>query len=317
MTDEPYVRDDVRALLTMLEQLGAPDTADGTPTQARARYDKMKEMADLPRPPLHRVTDLRAPGPAGPLPVRLYSPTAETTGTLILFFHGGGFVIGDLASHDGVCGEVARATGRPVLAVDYRLAPEHPFPAAPDDCETVARWAAECPAELGLTVTGLATCGDSAGGALAIVTARSLVEQPTAVPVLAQCPIYPVVDSGDWPSLHAFGEGYLLTARTMRWFFDHYAAPAGDPRHDLLALDHAGTVPTALMTAALDPLRDQGRAYAKALVDAGVTVRFSEAAGNLHGLVTLRKLVPSSVADLACLLDDFAGLLELAEAAKG
>ena len=313
-TDAPFVREDVRALLEYLTQVDGPALHELSPVEARAQYRRMRTLADRPRPALHEVRDLSAPGAADERPARLYRPTDATSGTLVLFFHGGGFVIGDLDTHDGFCGELANATGRAVLALDYRLAPEAPFPAAPEDCEAVARWAAGSPDALGLTVTGLATCGDSAGGALAIATARALTERPAALPVLAQCPIYPVVDPGSASgSMREFAEGYLLTGESMRWFDGHYRPDPADPRAGLLAGDHRATPPTAILTAGLDPLRDQGRAYARALVEAGRTVCFAEAAGNIHGLITLRQAIASSQADVSALLATFRALIEEGE----
>jgi acetyl esterase len=180
------------------------------------------------------------------------------------------------------------------VSVDYRLAPEHPFPAAPDDCEAAARWVAE-----NIPCTGLVLSGDSAGGNLAIVTALSLRDKPAAVPVIAQNPIYPVVaDHNDWQSFHDFADGYLLSTEGMVWFSDAYKADYSDRRAAPLAFDHAGTPPTVVITASLDPLRDQGVAYVEALKAAGVRAEHLEADGNIHGLINLRKAIPSSQDDV-------------------
>ena len=164
-----------------------------------------------------------------------------------MFFHGGGFVIGDLEIYDSVAREIAIETGYPVLSVDYGLAPEEPFPAAPDDCLAAARWAAGSPSELGFTVTGLALTGDSAGGNLSIVTALDLRDAPAAVPLLAIAPMYPVVDdSNDLPSMTQFAEGYLLSAPDMKWFGRNYGCKGGEPRHHVIDRDLTDLPPTLL-----------------------------------------------------------------------
>ncbi len=294
-------RPDVQMFLTFLNSVPGPRIHELSPPDARAQMIAMGPVAELEAGPLAVVRDLTIPGPAGAIPARLYD-ARETRGPgpVMVFFHGGGFVIGDLATHEPYCAEAARALDMPVVAVDYRLAPEHPFPAAPDDCEAAARWIAGSPAALGLTVTGLVPSGDSAGGNLAIVTAMALRDRPAAVPVIAQFPIYPVVDDTDeWGSYHEHGEGKLLTFEAMDYFMKAYQPVVGDPRYAPLACDHAGMPPTVVMTAGLDPLRDQGRAYAGALIAAGVPTMFREAAGNIHGFINLRKAIPSSVADCA------------------
>lgn len=317
MTDPaaPFVRDDVRGFLAYLaEASGGRTSADGTPEEARAMMAAMRHLAEAEPVELARKVDLSCPGPAGAIPLRLYDRReTREAGPLVLFLHGGGFVIGTLDSHDSFAALLAHRLDLPVLSVDYRLAPEHPFPAAPDDCEAAARWAADSPAELGFAVTGLVPCGDSAGGNLAIVTTHALLDRPAAAPVVAMAPIYPVVDtSRRWPSMEMFGDGYLLTAATMAWFEGHYAAPDGDPRKNVLDRVTGDLPPTALMTASLDPLRDQGRAYRDALETAGVPVRFHEAEGQIHGFITIRKAMPSGQADCETFIEMLRELLETA-----
>jgi acetyl esterase len=187
----------------------------------------------------------------------------------------------------------------PVVAVHYRLAPEHKFPAAPDDCEAAARWVAGNPAELGRTATGLVTIGDSAGGNLTIVVTQALCEQPAAVPVVMQVPIYPLSDEKiDHASMLAFAEGHLLTAGAMAWFGEAYAAESANVRAYPITGDHAKAPRTVLVTASLDPIRDSGRVYGEALIRAGSDVLFMEMKGSIHGFVNLRKAVPSAQADL-------------------
>jgi acetyl esterase len=166
----------------------------------------------------------------------------------------------------------------PVLAVDYRLAPEHPWPAGIEDAIAAAYWAAQSPAELQREVTGLVVCGDSAGGNFAIIATLALRDEPAKVPVLAQWPIYPAAHPGEgYPSFEDFGEGYLLTRPGMRWFEDCYQADPRDWRYNPLVKSQAGMPPTLVVTAGLDPIRDQGRAYAAACIQAGVPTIFQEA----------------------------------------
>lgn len=297
MADRP----DVQMFLKFLDNLPGPRTHELDPAVARSQMVAMGPVAEAPTGELAVIKNLNIPGPAGEISARLYDASeTRTPGPVMVFFHGGGFVIGDLQTHEPYCAEAARALDMPVIAIDYRLAPEHPFPAAPDDCEAAARWIAGSPPELGHTVTGLVTSGDSAGGNLAIVTTMALRDNPAAVPVIAQYPIYPVVDeTGEWGSFHEHGEGKLLTHEVMDYFHAAYNAEAGNIRAYPLRHDHAGMPPTLVMTASLDPLRDQGRAYAAALIEAGVPTVFREATGNIHGFINLRKAIPSSVADCA------------------
>ncbi len=295
------IRPDVQMFLAFLNNLPGPRVHELDPVAARAQMVAMGPVAELPRGELAVIRDLSIPGPAWPIPARLYDAReTRLPGPVMVFFHGGGFVIGNLQTHEPYCAEAARALDMPVIAIDYRLAPEHPFPAAPDDCEAAARWIAASPPELGFLVTGLVPSGDSAGGNLAIVVTMALRDDPAAVPVIAQYPIYPVVDgSDDWGSFHEHGEEKLLTRDAMAYFHNAYAAEQDHARAHPLGHDHRGMPPTLIMTAGLDPLRDQGRAYAGALIAAGVPVIFREAAGNIHGFVTLRKAIPSSQADCA------------------
>jgi acetyl esterase len=295
----PAIRPDVAAFLRLLEDSGQPPL-DALPVDgARAMFDAASTMGDLAPLPLAVVRDMAAQTAEGPVPVRLYDRRAgRGPGPLVLFFHGGGFVVGGLASHHAYCTLLADQLDLPVLAVDYRLAPEHPFPAAPADCEAVARWAAGSPAALGLAVTGLVTCGDSAGGNLALVTGQALSADPAAVPVRAAWAHYPVVGGADHASRRLFAEGYMLTAAAADWFEGHYAAPADDPRFACILGPVAPDLPVLIQTAGLDPLRDEGRAYVARCRAAGAPVTHLEAEGQIHGFVCLRGAIPSSRADV-------------------
>ena len=298
--DSIYVRPDVANLLATMAGSGAPELQTLPLAEARGAFAMMGQMFEADPTSLAVIRDISCPGPAGSIPCRLYDAReTRKAGPLITFFHGGGWVIGDLESHHSLCTHIAEAMDLPVLAVDYRLAPEAAFPAAADDCIAAARWAAGSPAELGRTVSGLVTMGDSAGGNLAIVVADALAESPAAVPVLVQVPIYPVTDLGrESQSYHQFADGYLLTRSGMEWFDDCYKADLSDPRINVFKGNIAAAPPTVLVTAGLDPLRDQGRAYGQALLGAGRDVCHLEARGMVHGFVNLRKAVPSVAGDI-------------------
>ena len=298
---DPCVRPDVRQFLAYLNNLPGPRMHEMEAPAARHVYRAAKDVAELPVGDLATMTDIRIPGPVCPIPARLFDAAANREpGPLVVFFHGGGFVIGDLDTHASFCAQASRTLNLPVLAIDYRLAPEHRWPAAPDDCEAAARWAAGNPPELGRSATGLVLMGDSAGGTLTITTALALRDDPAAVPVIVQAPIYPATDSTrPYPSFEAFAEGYLLTRDSIRWFEDCYRADLGHMRGSPINADLAGLPPAVVITASLDPIRDQGRAYAAALIEAGVPVTFREAVGTVHGFITLRRAIPSAQGDVA------------------
>ncbi len=299
MTDsQPYVRPDVAGFLGFLNSVEGPKMHELPAAEARLAYLAMVPVAEADPVELAVIKDLTCPGPAGDIPIRFYDTReSRAAGPMIVFFHGGGFVIGDLDTHHALCTEIAAEMDLPVVAVHYRLAPEAPFPAAPDDCEAVARWLAESPAAIGRTVTGLIPIGDSAGGNLTIVVTNALREKAAKVPVIMQVPIYPATDESTDGSMAQFAEGHLLTRDTMDWFMSSYGSEAGHPRAYPLHSPVVGTPPTVLVTAGLDPLRDQGRRYGAALILAGVDVDYHEMRGSIHGFVNLRKAVPSTQFD--------------------
>ena len=300
MTDD-YMRPDVAAFLQYFNGVPGPKIHEVEPVAARAMMAAMRGVADAEMGELAVVRDLVVPGPAGDIAARLYDAREHRLpGPAMVFFHGGGFVIGDLETHEPYCAEVARVLDMPVIAVDYRLAPENPWPASPDDCDAATRWVAASPGELGVKVTSLVLSGDSAGGNLTIVTAMTLRDAPAAVPVIAQFPIYPATaDPRGFASFEQHLAGKLLTREGIAWFEEAYAAQADHPRSVPLGFDQRGMPPTLVLTASLDPIRDQGRAYAAALAQAGVPVAFREATGNIHGFINLRRAIPSSNGDVA------------------
>ena len=296
----PYVRPDVKAFLDFMASVPGPTMAEMGPEGARASYVQMGVLAEAEPRELAVIKDLTCPGPAGDIPLRFYDAReAREPGPAVMFFHGGGFVIGDLDSHHSLCTEIAAELDLPVIAVHYRLAPEHPFPAAPDDCEAASRWVATSPEALGRTITGLIPMGDSAGGNLTIVITQALAENPAAVPVVLQVPIYPLSDDKpDHASFNQFADGFVLTADTMNWFSAAYQAEPGHPRAYPIYGNHADTPPTVLVTASLDPIRDSGRVYGAELIRAGAEVVFLEMKGTTHAFAQLRKAFPSANADM-------------------
>ncbi len=323
----PFVRPDVANLLAMLASAPGPKMEQGTPEAARMMMRAMREMTERPRGDLASVRDFTIPSDAGEIPARLYSAVAAPeAGPVVVFFHGGGWVIGDLETHDPLCAEIARTLQLTVVSVDYRLAPEHRFPAATEDCLAAMRWLAATPRAVGHEVTGLVPAGDSAGGNLAAVVTQHL-HGTLPVPIIAQFLLYPAVDmTAADGSMVDFADGYLLTNPGMQWFTAHYMGDAPDFLHPyaspLHAASLAGLPPAMVFTCGLDPLRDQGRAYAAKLVAAGVAVSFLEAAGQIHGCMNLRAAIPSAQGDLhACLaalelLIGEAGAPALAQAAE-
>lgn len=311
MSDTPFVRPDVAAFLAFLNAQEGPKMSEVTPDEARDMMRAMGAVAELPTGDIAVTRDLSIPGPAGTIPARLYDTRDDRgPGPVMVFYHGGGFVIGDLGTHEPYCAEAARQLDMPVISIDYRLAPEHPFPASSDDCEAATRWIAESPAELGVEVTGLVLSGDSAGGNLTIVTAMALRDQPASVPVILQHPIYPAVSGHqDWESMRDFSDGYLLTAETMQWFMDSYQSDPKDFRGSPLDFDQSGMPPSLVTTAGLDPLRDQGKAYYEALKAAGVRAEYRNADGNIHGYINIRQAMPSSNEDVKGNLDQLREML--------
>jgi acetyl esterase len=297
---KPFVRPDVQAFLDLREANPGPALTAGNIAEMRALASRGMMMLDVRLGDLDVTRDFVMPGPGGDIALRLFDTRASREpGPAVVFFHGGGFVMGNIDTHASICAEIARRLDLPVISVDYRLAPEHPWPAAPDDAEAAARWIATNGVAFDRDITGLVLSGDSAGGNLAIVTGLALRDRPAAVPVILQMMLYPMTDPlGHYPSNDAFSEGYLLDAAQTRWFVEQYKP---DPRHWRAAPAHAdlrGSPPTLVVTAELDPLRDQGHAYATKLVAAGARTTYREVTGTIHGFAGYRRLIPSAQDDL-------------------
>ena len=273
-----------------------------------APVSEMRAMTDQAPPGGDRsvlATNRTIPGPAGDIPVRLYLPPGgEKPHSLVVFFHGGGWVIGSLDSHDALCRDLAAGADTAILSVDYRLAPEHPFPAAVEDSWAALRWAHDHASELGADPTRLAVAGDSAGGNLAAVMA--LMARDHQLALRLQLLTYPATDfSCRRPSIIENGDkGYLLTEAAMDWFEAHYAPDRNDWRASpMLAPDHRHLAPAMIQTCEFDPLRDEGNDYAETLRSAGVPVVSRCYQGLIHGSLSFAANVPAAriMLDDACL----------------
>ncbi|TZG28832.1 alpha/beta hydrolase [Sphingomonas montanisoli] len=312
--ESDFMRPDVRTFLDKINGMDRPALYRMAAADARAQSAQDNARSDLPAEPIAFRRDLTIPAPHGSIAARFYDPQPERdeAGPLIVFIHGGGFVLGDLDTYDSAATAIANGTGLPVISIAYRLAPDHPWPAAPDDCEAALRWIAEQPDLFGRAHDRIALAGDSAGATLSIVSAMALRETPAALPVTAIWALYPATDlRRRYPSTERFAEGHMLTAELLRWFNECYAPDfrhwRASPGHGILA----GLPPVLVSTSSLDPLLDQGRAFAKALVEEGGSVIYDEAAGTIHGWLTLRRALPSANADLARNLALFRTLIDL------
>ncbi len=278
-----------RAVIQYLAQLGRPPLDQIPPPEARRQYRETRAALRPPAPALPVVGDLNAEGTTGLIPLRLYRPANGVLPALI-YFHGGGWVLGDLDTHDVVCRQIAAQAGVVVIAVDYRLAPEHPFPAAVDDCWSATTWIAANAVPLGIDGSRIAVGGDSAGGGLAAV--MTLMARSAGPDLIFQILVYPVTDlRAESASYSTYADGYLLTRAMMRWYIAQYA-PAREDVQDwraspLLAPSVNDVPPALVITAGLDPLRDEGEAYARRLEDAGVAVDSVCLGGMIHGFVTM------------------------------
>ena len=277
----------VQAFLQAAQAASTP-IHEQTPEQARQEMLAQTQMLG-PGEAVAKVTDASLPGPGGDIPIRIYQPDVRTPSPCLVYFHGGGFVIGSVETHDGMCRAMANGAGITVISVDYRLAPEHKFPAAVDDayaatCEIIRR--AE---QLGIDPQRVAVGGDSAGGNLAAVVA--LMARDRSGPELAmQLLLYPVTDANlETRSYLEYAEGYMLTREAMGWFWNHYLPDQAQREHEyaspLRAEDLSNLPPALVITAECDPLCDEGDAYAERLKQAGVPVTYTRYPGMIHGFI--------------------------------
>jgi acetyl esterase len=281
---------DVQSFLRLYNALDAPELHEVSPRRARELFEEFAAVA--PDIPLETVEDRTVAGPGGEIPVRVYDPREESGQTpLVLFFHGGGFAVGSVDTHDGPCRKLAVETGYPVVSVDYRLAPEHPFPAGLRDCYATLEWVADNADELDGDPDRLVVAGDSAGGNLATATAL-LARDRDGPDIAAQVLVYPV--TGNAPETDSYetnAEGYFLTADLVDWYRQLYFEDDIDegnvyarPR---LCRDLSGLPPATVLTAGFDPLRDDGAAYAQRLADDGVPVSYHNFPGQIHGFFNM------------------------------
>ena len=273
-----------------LARLGLPSIDKISPAEARRQYREVRATLRPPAPDLPEVRDLKADGKGGSIPLRLYRP-AEGVLPAFVYFHGGGWVVGDLDTHDVLCRQIACEAGAAVIAVDYRLAPEHPFPAASDDAWSATTWVAAHADDLGIDPARIAVGGDSAGAGLAAVVAL-MARDSGKLRLAFQVLVYPVVDlRAESVSYSKYAEGYLLTRAAMKWYIAQYA-PAPQAVNDwhaspLVAPWVHSVAPALIITAEMDPLVDEGEAYARRLRGARVPVDYQVVPGMIHGFLTM------------------------------
>jgi acetyl esterase len=286
----------MKTLLDTFNAAGPMFLRAETPEQARAKMRALLEANPIPPEAIYRAENRHIPGVAGDIPVRIYTPEGNPPMGVLVYFHGGGWVLGDLESHDRVCRALANNAGCVVVSVDYRLAPEHVFPAGAEDCYAATKWVAENAASLGADPARLAVGGDSAGGNLAAVV--SMMSRDRGGPsIIFQLLFYPVTDSAlDTPSYKEFSsDGNVLSRADMEWFWNSYLGPDTEKTNPyvspLRAKNLAGLPPALIMTASHDPLRDEGERFAQRLISAGTKVTCTRYEGVTHGFISFADAV--------------------------
>jgi acetyl esterase len=290
----------MQAVLERAADSALPAYCTVSAAEARRLYKETRAVLSPPVPEVQALRDLAASGPAGPIPLRLYrglGTAADAPLPVLVYFHGGGWTIGDLDTHDIVCRTLANKARCAVVSVDYRMGPEHRFPAAVEDCLAATRWVAREGAALGIDAARIAVGGDSAGGNLAAVVAITL-RDAGGPPLVFQALVYPATDQRlDSESHSRFGQGYLLTRDNMLWFRGNYLMPSeyDDWRASpIRAADLTRLPPAHIITAGYDPLLDEGRAYSDRLVAAGVPVLYECFEGMAHGFLTMGGVVAAA-----------------------
>lgn len=318
MIDRQGLDPDILRVLDVVAGLNAPKYEDVGAQQARQQFDAVARLREqrFGVEPVKATQDLTVAGPAGDIPIRVYWPDADGAGPLpvVMFIHGGGWTIGNIASYDAQARSTCNRTGALLVSLDYRLAPEHPYPAALDDAEAVLEWTVANAAELGGDPERIGLWGDSAGGNLAAALTLRARDRGTP-PIKAQCLVYPSVDtSTPHPSHERFAQGYLLTAATSLWFSTNYLPdfalrlePCASP---LLAGTHADLPPAVIAVASHDVLRDQGEAYARKLQADGVRVWHRTYPGLVHAFYALGGLSAAAQAAQDEICAQFRALLE-------
>jgi acetyl esterase len=306
-----------RQVLDLMAASGAPTLDQLAPAEARAASQAGFLMLQGPKPEVASTADLKADGAAGPIPVRVYRPLGSTSDEVLpvcLYFHGGGFVIGDIVMYDNLCRILCNAARCAVVSVEYRLAPEARYPAAADDCWAATQWVANQAAALKVDAARMAVAGDSAGGNLAAVVA--LMARDAGAPKLRhQLLIYPVTQIGvTTDSLQRNADGYFLTVPLMQYFVGHYLGDNAEAAQDwrlapMLAASHAGLPPASILVAGFDPLHDDGIAYADKLRAAGVPVQFTSLPDQIHGFVSMDGAIAAAKPAIEALGSELAGSL--------
>lgn len=287
-----------KALIDLVIANGIPPMHTSPPVEARAFYAERRFFTQPDAPDVAQALDIQAPGPAGSINLRSYRPIGSQASEVLpalVYYHGGGHVIGDLDTHDVLCRTLSNLARCAVFSVNYRLAPEHIFPAAADDCIAATKWVHANAASLHIDATRIAIGGDSAGGQLAAVVALALKQDGAFKPVL-QLLLYPVTDAScERESMRTNAQGYLLTRDSMDYFYGHYM-PETWMRNDwrgspMLAKDHSELPPALVITAGYDPLRDEGRAYADKLSAAGVATQYICFERQIHGFALMGRIL--------------------------
>jgi acetyl esterase len=290
----------MKAFLEQMTSQPAPKLNEVPPPVGREMMRAMIQLIGANDVPIGKVVNRTCPGPGGPIPIRFYSPVASGGDPLpaLIYFHGGGFVIGDLETHDGLCRMLANEGGVHVIAVDYRLAPEHKFPAAVEDAFAAVEWVEANASDLGIDANRLAVGGDSAGGNLAAVVAQ-MAKEKGAPSIAYQMLFFPVTQArANTKSMRDCAEGYFLERATMDWFFNNYLGASADTSDlrisPLLAKDVSGLPPAYVMLAGYDPLHDEGLAYAEKLKAAGVNVTVADYPGLVHDFIFFQAVLPQA-----------------------
>jgi len=287
----------IRVLFDRMPELARYPIWEKSPEEAREASKALRQAADAKVVAIGKTENLEAPGPAGAIPLRAYTPVAAGgPSPAIVYFHGGGFVIGDLDTHDVLCRSLANDSGGRVIAVDYRRAPEFKFPAAVEDCFAALKWVEENASELSIDPNSIAVGGDSAGGNLAAVMCLLAKENKNTPHVAFQLLFYPSLRLTRAFVTRPFGSGYCLDDRAIQWFYAHYIPEDADPMDPRLspieAKDVTGLPPAYVVTAGFDPLREDGVAYAEKLKAAGVTVAHVDYPTMIHGFLTMQGWIP-------------------------
>ncbi len=291
----------LKAFLDQMATVPGPKMWELSAPEARATFVGLMQLVGPKDVPIGKTENLNVPGPGGPVPVRIYSPVSAGSEPLpaLVYYHGGGFVIGDLDTHDGLCRMFANEAGCRVVAVHYRLAPEHRFPAAAEDAYAALVWAEANASNLGIDANSIAVGGDSAGGNLAAVVAQ-MAKEKGGPKLDLQLLLFPVTQiGGETSSLNEFAVGYFLEKKGLDWFYKHYAGTApdkNDPRlSPLRAKDLSGLPPAYIVLGGFDPLHDEGQQYADKLRAAGVKVTVSDYPDMVHCFFYLQTVLPQAL----------------------